>query len=538
MAILIVQGGSSLYRVDMSTGTATALSLPSGVTLSTTRKPKFATLNQWIVMVNSPTRNLVIDPEGTVRPLIPRPPTHPPSIAAGSGTGLTGDFRTRASFVILNSDGELLMESPMSPASPTLTITDKDISYTDVPLSLDEISARRIYRTTAGGTGYFRLIDLEGNEKQSVLNAASDATLGLLPAAASTLVAPPGTLPGLRFKLIVEWKSRLFAVVDAPDLVDTVYACETNKVYAWPNQLVAHPTGKDEKGITGFVPRKNQLGILKRIGLWQIAASSSSTGIAISNASIQQVSLGKGGCVADESIVVWNDRAWWLGPDGVYEWGDGVPVNISDEKVKPWFTTDTYFNRSRFPNAFGKWNEVRGTYDLHLAAAGSSEENRWVSFNPFTRAWYGPHRSALVVGASAAHGFDGNGLPIVFLGGTDGIIYTGNSVNFRDGASSAIDFHAISRFHHTGNPRKIRNWGELEILSQIEGSGTLSIFPYVGWLNASVGATISHNLTTGRQRLRRLGTGELCKLEFQQNTVNVGCSIFGYEIPHGAEVTR
>lgn len=531
MAILLAQGGSTLYRVDLSTGTATALTLPSGVTLSSTRKPRWAILNQWVVLVNSPTRNLAIDPEGTVRVLVPRPPTHPPTIAAGSSTGLTGDFMTACSFIVENSDGELLMESPISPTSPTLTITNKDISYTDIPLALDTITARRIYRTTAGGTALFQLVDLNGNEKQSLLNAASDTTLALLPEAVETLIAPPGTLPGVRLKTIIEWKSRLFGVADTPDLVDTVFASDTNRIYAWPNRIVAHPTGLDEKGIIGFVPRKNQLGILKRNGLWQISASTSSTGVAIANTSIQQVSLNRGGGVAEDSIIVHDDKGYWLGAEGVYEWGDGAPVNISDEKVKPWFTTDTYFNRSRFPNAFGKWNEVRGTYDLHLANAGDSTENRWVSFDPISRAWYGPHLTSAFTPSHATNGLDEDGLPIALVGGTDGIIYTANSSTFRDGASTAISMDAIGRFHHADDPDSEKVWGELSILSQIEGSGTLTITPYVGRLNASAGSTISHDLTTGRQRLRRLGAGAMCRLQFTLNTVNVGTSIFGYEIP-------
>ena len=51
MAFLLTQAGSTLYKVNLSSGTATALTLPTGVTLSTTRKPKFALLNQWVAMV-------------------------------------------------------------------------------------------------------------------------------------------------------------------------------------------------------------------------------------------------------------------------------------------------------------------------------------------------------------------------------------------------------------------------------------------------------------------------------------------------------
>src|SRR3970282_1124317 len=103
MAFLLAQGGSTLYKVNLSTGAATALTLPTGVTLSTTRKPKFALLNQWVAMVNSPTQNLLIDPEGVVTPIVPQPPTRYPRTVVGSGTGLTGAYMYAVSFIVKNS---------------------------------------------------------------------------------------------------------------------------------------------------------------------------------------------------------------------------------------------------------------------------------------------------------------------------------------------------------------------------------------------------------------------------------------------------
>ena len=347
MPHLFTQGGSSLYKMNLSDGTTETLTLPSGVTLSTTNKPRFAVLNQWVVMVNSPTRNLVIDPEGTVRPLVPKAPTHPPLAAAGSSTGLTGAYLYKASFIVTNSDGELLLESPLSPSSISLTAANTDISLSDVPLSLDTISSRRLYRTVAFGSAYFHLMDLEGNIETATLDATTDAKLKTLPVQPS-LSSPPGTLPGIRFKNIIEWKSRLWAVADDPTLIDTVYISDTNKVYAWNNTVIAYPTGMDSQGIIAFAKRKNQLGLLKRDGVWQISGSSSSTGISVANITVSQIAFGKTGCVAPDSVVAINDRVFWLGKDGVYEWSGDSVRSVTNDTVAPWFQSDTYFNRSRF----------------------------------------------------------------------------------------------------------------------------------------------------------------------------------------------
>lgn len=529
MAYLIAQGGSSLYKVDLATGVATALTLPTGVTLSTTRKPKFAVLNQWVVMTNSPTRNLAIDPEGTVRVLVPRPPTHGPTVAVGGGTGFTGAFQFAVSFVVKNSDGELLMESPLGPRSSIFNSTDDDFALTDIATSLDSITARRLYRTLTDATDLFHVLDHEGNVSEALLNATPDATLTLLPALPS-LVTPPGTLPGIRFKNIVEWKSRLWGVADTADLQDTVFISETNKVYAWPNSLTAYPTGQDATGIVGFGCRRNQLGLLKRNGLWQISGSSSGTGISVTNLAVSQIAFGKAGSLSPESIITINDRVYWLGNDGVYEWSDEGVRNITDDSVSPWFKTDTYFNRSRFPNAFAKYNELRNTYDLHLAPAGASVESRWISFNLTNRRWYGPHLTSAFTPTHATSLVDANGLPYAIVGGSNGIIYVANQATFRDSTATAIDFDVDGPFHFGNAPDIEHYFGELSILSRIEGAGFLTITPTVGRLNASAGTAILHDLTKGRESLRRLGVGAGCQLNFRQPAVNEGVSIYGYEV--------
>lgn len=530
MSFLIAQGSATLYKMNLSTGVATTLTLPTGITLSTTRKPKFAVLNQWIVITNSPTKNLVIDPEGVVKVLVPEAPVNGPTTAAGSGSGLTGTYKYRVSFIVKNSDGELLMESPLSPISVDLAVTATDIALSDLPLSNDDITGRRLYRSLSGGAIFFHLMDIDDNTTQTINDNLADASLGLLPAQSIDLRTPPGTMPGIRLKNIVEWKSRLWAVADDPVLVDTLFFTETNKVYAWTNSLIAHPTGQETNGIVGLVPRRNNLGVVKKNGVWQVSGSSGSTGIATTQINVSRLSVGKGGSSAPDTVIVINDTAYWLGDDGVYEWSDDGIKSITDDSVAPWFQTDTYFNRSRFPNAFAKYNESRKSYDLHLSLAAGSTENRWVSFNLLSRKWYGPHLTSAFTPTHAAHLQDSNGLPIALVGGSDGVVYQANAAAFTDGASTAIDFDCYGPLHNESMPDFHKFWGRLVMETKIEASGTLSIIPYVGRLNAAAGTTLSHDLTTGRETLPRLGVGPMCRLRFRQNTNAVGTTIYGYEV--------
>lgn len=532
MAFLLAQAGTTLNKVDVASGAVTALTLPSGVTLSSARKPHFAILDQWVVMVNSPSRNLAIDPEGTVRVLIPEPPTHGPDAdAAGAGSTHTGTFKYWVSFFVKDADGNILMESPLSGASVEVSVTTDDIDVGNLPLSSDAISGRRLYRSLTGGKTQYRLFDVDDNLTRSVRDDVADTTLELLPTASAVLVSPPGTVPGFRFKNVIEWKSRLWAVSNDPSQVDTIYATDTNTVYAWPNSLIAHPRGADVEGVVGFGARRNQLGFLKRVGVWAVSASAGGTGINFSNLVVSQIAPRQAGCLGEDTILTIHDKVYWLGRDGVYEWDDSGVHSISDETVAPWFKTDTYFERTRFKNAFARYNAVTNSYELHVATQSGSTEDLWVSFNLSNRKWFGPHKTGAFTPTHAGDVTDANGLPVTIVGGSDGVLYTGNSSNQRDGAATAIDMDCTGPWHSGDDPDLEHYWGQVSLLTQVEASGTATLTPTVGRLDASAGAAITATLTLGREKLRRLGRGALARLRFRKNTVNTSAAVYGYEIP-------
>jgi hypothetical protein len=536
VAFFLAQGGASLYKVDVASGARTALTLPTGITLSTTRKPRFALLNEWVMMTNSPTRNLLIDAEGAML-VLPKAPTHPPSVVAGASTGLTGAYTYWTSFKVKDREGRVLLESPLSPPSASVTLANQNASLSDIELPSSgadsyferTFGARGVYRSLAGGSVPFHLFDIDDVSSRAALDNAPDATLELLPADTDVLVSPPGTTPGVRLQALTEWKSRLWAVSNEDP--DTILISETNKVYAWPNSVVAYPKGQDSLGVIAFAKRRNQLGFLKRNGVWMVNATSGNTGIAVDNLSVKQISWENTGCIAEDSVVTIGDTVYWLGRDGVYEWTDDGVHSISKDLTHPWFTSDTYFNRTRFQYAFGRYNEITNSYELHLAGVGDSTETRWVSFNLTNRKWYGPHKTGALTPTHAAHLVDANGLPVTLVGGSDGVIYTGNSSNKRDGAATAIDMDCYGPWHHGGDPDKTHTWLQLSVLSKIESAGTMDVIPYVGGLDASAGTTITHTLTTGRELLSRLGVGRLARLRFRKNTVNQSATIYGYELP-------
>ena len=524
MGFYLAQAGAALYKVSASDGVATTLSLYSGVALDTTLRPRGAILGRMIAWVNSPNRSLWVDEANHVWPLVLSVPTSAPALAAGGGTGLTGAYRAKVTFLVKDDFGNILLESDFSPlSSASAALANNDLTYSNLPVSPDSIvNARRIYRTVSGpGTTYFLAFDVEDNVTTTISNGNSDESIALN-------VAPTdlGPAPSNRIELIAAWKDRLWAkILEYPDYV---YFSGLRKPYAWPaaNSYEIGPVGSDLHGVTGVIPRRDELGICRRDVLWKIIGDGPSN--------FTRIKVAEGvGCMAPDSIVVIRDTGHWLGEDGVYTWGPEGALCISRDTVHPWFTTDTYFNRAMFSQAVGLYNPRDDTYMLFLAAVGSTALDRWVSYDTRRKVWLGPHYADFkVVGipTCAALLEDTNDLAMPSIGFSDGRIRKINQSGFSDDGA-AIAFDVIGKFHSGEDPDLTHFWGELSMLTKVEAGGTLTITPTVGRLNAAAGAAISHTLTTGRQRLRRLGVGPLCSLRFQESTNAQGVTIYGYEIP-------
>ena len=520
----LIQAGSKLQKMTTA-GVITDLTLPADVVISTTRRGHFALLQRQAVFVNGATKNLWIDENGVVRPMSLRAPSTPPLLSQGSAGGLTGTFKAAVANGIKDEDGKVLALSPFGPLSDALTIASKEIDVTGVFGSFDtDVNFRRVYRTTDGGNVLFQWEDLDGNRLTSFTSDMSDARLEQI-AAPTDLGNPPGTIGGDRLTLIEEWKGHLWAVSSGrPDFLRN---SAFQKFYAWPetSEFLIPPEGSDTIGVTAIVPRRDELGIAKRDMFAKI------TGNVESNFARIIVVQGAG-IVAPESVVVKEDIMYGLGLDGVYRWGPDGFKNISDDRVKSWFTTDTTFNRAQFPNAFAKWHEQYSGYDLHLAASGSSDIDRWVLFQPASGKWYGPHKTAAFTPTAAQELQDSNLQALPVIASSNGFLWKTQSTR-TDDTGTAIDYDVLGKFHHADAPMVDKFFGLMDVISAIESSGTVTVTPALGGLDASAGTAFSHDLTKGRERLGYLSEGEsalFCQLRFQNNVAGIDVRLYGYEV--------
>lgn len=533
MAYYLAVGGGTVYKVTPA-GALTTLTLPTGITIDSTRVARMAILDEKVVIVNAPNRSIWVDRIGTVRPLGLTAPASP-IVVSGTGSGtLSGTFKARYTFKVYDPETlALLQESPMSPLSNAATIASQLLLADGVGISPDSITARGLYRTVTGGSAIvFPWADLSGNTLTSYADDIADAKLSLVPAP-DELGNPPGSQVGSRMTLITEWKGFLWGTGDQDP--DTLRRSASGLIYAWPpsGTFEVQPVRADQYGITGLIRRRDELGICKRDIVWKMVGSDEDTFELIK----VRDSAGRG-CYAPDSVVVIDDIGYYLGGDGVYTWGAGGIQSISDDKVRNWFSSDTYFNRSQYPNAFAKYNSKFHGYELHLAAAGSSSIDRWVFYDIARKTWWGPHKTDAFTPTAGSQIIDTNGVVIPVMGSSAGHIWQQNQAGFIEG-SDDIALDLISAFHNEATPDVEKFWGPLSLISKIESAnGNLSIAVKTGGLDGAVTATLTPNLRLGRERFRILGTGRMINLQLTETTASQGCEIYGIEVEPIHELGR
>ncbi len=524
MAFTIFQAGSTLYGMDPR-GSLTALTLPTGVVLDSTISARFAVFGNYVVLVNSASRPITVDANLNVRLLTPSAPVSKPVLTGPSSGTLSGTFKVKQTFVVFDQFGQLIGESDFGPEADAVTIVSKLLHAASLNVSGDRVSATRLYRTTDGTAVYFKWIDLDGNTQTTIDDDVSDAGL-------ATLAAPRlGTAPDM--SMIAEFRRRLLGVAKAtPDYLN--YS-EVGAMYAWPTDNVqpAPRFGSDNRGITGFLRRRDALGIGRENGLYQFTGTS--------DADFRFVNISEdAGIESADSVAVYKNTAFFVWKDGLYTWDENGLNNISDGKVRKWFTRDSTFNLSRLKNSFGHIDPIRKKYRLFLASAGSIIEDCWIEYDFVTGKFWGPHTSHAMNPSAAFRFAAPSGLSIPIVGATDGYLRLDRKRR-TDDAGTAIDFDVVTNRDDASSTFEAslsayeKYFGELSVYTKPQpNGGTLKIQSVAGEadrLRTDVYPQPDHaDLTKSYNRMGRVGLGKAMRLRFRNNEVDTDTVLRGYEV--------
>ena len=519
MPYSIIQAGESLQFLDAD-GVLTTLTLPTGVELATTTPPRWAIINRYVILVNTPSTPLTIDGEGTVRPLSPAAPVLAPNVAIGSAGTLSGTYEgIRYTYIIKDAAGNVIAESGMSPPSGSVTVTNDKIAVSSIGISSDsQVTGRRIYRGTDGGTTLFKWFDLDGNVLTSFEDDLADAELPII--SAPTLGSAP------RLTLVKEWRNRLWGVSEADK--DELRFAQADAWWAWPvtNSINVPILGDSSRGIIGLIPRREALGVGKRDVIWQVTGTTSSD--------FRIVKLAEStGVESQETMCIYRDTAWWLWKDGVYQWNSEGIKCISDGKVRSWFANDDEFNRDMFPNAFAIFDPTRLKYRLYLASAGSSEIDRWIEYDLQAGTWWGPHKTDAFSPTCSFLLFDSADKVVPAVGSSEMYVWQPRAMTeATDHLATGIDMNVLTKWHDGGYPDPEKHWGSPTILGKVQEAGRIAVTPSAGYTGASEQDPMYYTMSEGREVLDRIGRGQLARLKLTHNTSNEPVEIYGIELPY------
>jgi hypothetical protein len=327
--------------------------------------------------------------------------------------------------------------------------------------------------------------------------------------------------------LLAEWRGRVWGV--SRTAVDDVAYTQPGSMYAWgrDNKITIPRVGSDSRGVTALLATREALIVGRRDVIKQITGTD--------NSDIRVVDLSDlTGIESQESIAVWQEIIFFLGKDGVYTIDSNGCKSITDGKVRSWFTTDTYFNRARFQNAFAVFDPIRLKYKLFLSNAGSSSNDRWIEYDVQSGNWFGPHKTDAFTPVSGVVIADSSDRFLPAVGSTGGYLYTETSTptdTATAGTATAIDFDVDTAFVSMESPDMDKFWGRLSVLGKVQTAGILTITPYMGYLDAIASRPFYYVMTLGKHLLGRLSNkAKLFRMNLRHTTVAEDVELYGYEI--------
>lgn len=315
----LAKHNSVRYQVAGTTLYADETSILTGLSLNlfTTLQP-FRPLNdtsEWIYIADD---SLMRKYDGTnVRNWGIAAPSAAPTIVAGSGTGLTGDYS--AVYIYVRVVGSSIATRSSPSATPTaVTLANEDLDVTVVASSDAQVTNIRIFRTVAGGTAH--LFD------QQVANASATITSTQADSALGDAVETDNSVPN-NASWVALHQGHLFLCRDA-----------SNPHYLWWSKRFREEVPADQfleignpsDPIQGALPLAGFLGVFTRLTKYRVLGNTTA-------GFVFQEALSSRGTPAPQAAIVTARGAIFPARDGIFLTNFLEPDTELSQAIEPLF---------------------------------------------------------------------------------------------------------------------------------------------------------------------------------------------------------
>lgn len=249
-------------------------------------------------------------------------PTTAPTIAVGAGTGLTGDYNVKYTYVRKEGTTVVSESNPSSAAAAAVTLANQSLSVTCTAPSDTQVTHIRVYRTLAGGSTYY--VD-------------QDLTLPTVTVDTNTADASLGTEVAINHD-----RPPLGTVVAGPNYNGTCFILKDNLLYYclakqpeyWPTTyyIEVSPPQFPCKTMVFF---NGQPHVLTKNKIYQIQGTGNNTFFPFEMESVTGAE-GINCALAVKGIGIFH-----IGSDGVYLYTSAGDINFTAKRFRPIFRGTT-----------------------------------------------------------------------------------------------------------------------------------------------------------------------------------------------------
>lgn len=294
-------------------------------------------------------------------------PVVAPSSATGAAGNLAGAYQYQVTFVTASG-----AETNPSPSSTVVNPSSQQVSLSNIATGTSEVTSRKIYRTTNGGTVFYHLDTINDNTTTTYTDDIADVDLG-------TDIAPSDhDDPPTGLKFLTVYKEFLFGV--DPDYPNRLYFSHQSfpEIFSTAEGVGYYMIIglNDGENIIGALPLRGSLYVFKERSTWPIIGGTPddlkttnqplSDSIGLYHRSMDYVDIGGGDIIVG------------LGKNGLYAFDGYSYRNIG---VQPQVGIDiTAFIKTLDPNqlhrAYGFNDIAKNQYRCFVRQSGYAYNNK------------------------------------------------------------------------------------------------------------------------------------------------------------------